>query len=118
MVDMIHDETISLLPFDRMVTERAKHIEHIMVESMRQITPDVKVKAEPALMFRWAKSAEPYFAGDILLPWEIVPKHLEKDSLVPTPWDDIPSVKQRWFMDQLDILYDRAEAARNGRSVA
>ena len=118
MVNMIHDETITLLPFDRLTTARAKHIEHLMVESMRKLTPDVKVKAEPALMFRWAKSAEPYFAGDVLLPWEIVPKHMEKDNLVPTPWEDLSSEKQHWFMDRLEVLYDKAEAARNGRTVA
>ena len=112
------DETITLLPFDRLTTNRAKHIEYLMVSSMQKLTPDVKVKAEPALMFRWAKSAEPYFAGDTLLPWEIVPKHLDKGNLVPTPWEDLPSERQRWFMDQLDILYDKAEAARNGRTVA
>ena len=118
MTDFIHDETITLLPFDRNTTARAKHIEYLMVESMRTLTPDVKVKAEPALMFRWAKSAEPYFAGDVLLPWEIVPKHEEKGNLVPTPWEDIPSVKQREFLDLLEVLYDKAEAARNGRIVA
>ena len=119
MVDMIHDETISLLPFDRMTTARAAHIEHIMVESMQKLTPDVKVKAEPALMFRWAKSAEPYFADGILVPWEMVPKHLnKKKKLEATPWEDLPSERQRWFMDQLDILYDKAEAARNGRIIA
>lgn len=116
--NFIHDEYISLLPFDRYTTERAKHIETIMVESMRTLTPDVKVKAEPALMFRWAKSAEPYFADGILIPWEIVPKHLEKGDMKPTPWEDIPSTKQREYMDNLERLYDMAERARNGRTKA
>ena len=90
-----------------------------MVESMQRLTPDVKVKAEPALMFRWAKSAEPYFADGILVPWEMVPKHLnKKKKLEATPWEDIPSAKQREFLDLLEVLYDKAEAARNGRIVA
>ena len=99
-----------------MVTQRAAHIQTIMVESMRTLTPDVKVKAEPALMFRWAKSAEPYFADGILIPWEIVPKHLEKGDLKPTPWEDIPSDRQRGYMDNLERLYDLAEKARNGKA--
>ena len=42
----------------------------IMVEQMRTCVPDVKVKAEPALMRRWYKQAEAVYNEGKLVPWE------------------------------------------------
>jgi hypothetical protein len=93
---MIHDEYVAVLPFDGYLTERAKFMEKIMVDTMQAFTPDVKCKAEAALMFRWSKAAEPYFDGEgDLLPWEFVPHSKdEKGVLVPVPWDELPTERQ------------------------
>lgn len=105
----IHDETITNLPFDRFTTARAEHIQHIMVESMRSLTPDVNVKAEPALMYRWAKSAEPYYADNILLPWELVPRDREGHVI---EWKDMSDNDKTRLLDRLNYLYDEAERVR------
>lgn len=110
MTNVIHDETISLLPLDPYMTARAAHIEQIMVQSMQQITPDVKVKAEPALMYRWQKSAEPYFADDTLLPWELVPKDNKGKAV---KWNTLPDGERRVIKDRLLFLYDEAEKLRS-----
>ena len=112
MENMIHDEVITLIPFDRNLTARASHIQTIMVESMRTLTPDVKVKAEPALMFRWAKSAEPYFADGVLLPWEIVPRDKEGHTV---EWENLSATDKSRLRDRLETMYDMAEVMRNGR---
>ena len=93
---MIHDEYVAVLPFDGYLTERAKFMEKIMVDTMQAFTPDVRCKAEAALMFRWSKAAEPYFDGEgDLLPWEFVPQSKdEKGVLVPVPWDELPTERQ------------------------
>lgn len=63
----IHDELIGELsvphgdPTDDMTQERLREISRIMVEAFREITPDVAVKAQPVLMERWDKNAEPVF---------------------------------------------------------
>lgn len=54
----VHDELLVETPDDAYSHERAWEISRIMVDSMRVITPDVKVKAEPCLMRRWDKNAE------------------------------------------------------------
>ena len=42
----------------------------IMREAMVTVCPDVKIKAEPVLMCRWQKNAEPAYRNGILIPWE------------------------------------------------
>ena len=43
----------------------------IMVKEMQKYTPDVPIKAEPALMRRWYKDAEPLYDQEgKLLIWE------------------------------------------------
>ena len=76
---------------------------------MKLLTPDVKVKAEPALMYRWAKSAEMYYAGDILLPWELVPKNKKGKAV---DWEEVPVTQQTKIIDRLNYLCDEAERIR------
>lgn len=66
----IHDEIILEAPIER-AAAAAKRLGEVMVESMRVFTPDVMVKAEPLLMNRLYKNAEPVYntAGE-LIPWE------------------------------------------------
>jgi DNA polymerase-1 len=68
--NFIHDEIIAEHP-EEIAHESALRIEQIMVETMRSYVPDVKVKAEPCLMRRWEKAAEPMFdKKGRLVPWE------------------------------------------------
>ena len=66
----IHDEVILEAPVAR-AAAAAKRLGEVMVESMRVFTPDVLVKAEPLIMNRLYKDAEPVYnsAGE-LVPWE------------------------------------------------
>ena len=63
-----HDETIIEIPEEK-GHEAAHRQAAIMVAEMRKVTPDVKVKAEPALMRNWWKAAEPVYVDGRLVPW-------------------------------------------------
>lgn len=112
MINMIHDETISLLPFDEHLTERTAHIQEIMVNSMRQLTPDVKVKAEPAVMFRWAKSAEPYFYNKQIIPWELVPKLDDHGKVSIIEPQDLTPSQAMDLEDRMNRLLEQCARAR------
>lgn len=64
-----HDETMIEIPEEK-AHEAATRQAEIMIEQMRKYTPDVKIKAEPALMRRWYKEAEPVYVEGRLTPWE------------------------------------------------
>ena len=64
-----HDETILEIP-EKRAHEAAMRQAEIMVEQMRVFVPDVKVKAEPALMTRWTKAAEAVYVDGKLVPWK------------------------------------------------
>jgi hypothetical protein len=55
----IHDENIIAIPDDALATERAIAAQNLMIEAMDVHMPDVRITAEPALMRRWTKEAEP-----------------------------------------------------------
>lgn len=64
-----HDELIVEMP-EAVAHLAAMRLSAVMVESMREYTPDVLVEAPPALMRRWFKNAEPVYVNGILVPWE------------------------------------------------
>lgn len=69
----IHDEMFGEVLNDSIegVNQRIQRIIKIMVGRMRIATPDVMADAEPALMTRWYKAAEPVYNEDgLLVPWE------------------------------------------------
>lgn len=69
-VVFVHDEVIMEHPI-ALAHERAFIQAEIMVKAMEKFTPDVRIKAEPALMRRWYKSAAAKFDADQrLIPWE------------------------------------------------
>lgn len=71
MVAFVHDEVILELPDNDLAHERAFAATEIMIDSMKQITPDVTVKAEPALMYFWSKKAELVLDdNNRLIPWQ------------------------------------------------
>lgn len=71
VINFIHDELLCEVKWDEQTTPRVNEIARIMVEAMRQVTPDVTPRATACLMNRWYKEAEPVFDGNgNLLPWE------------------------------------------------
>lgn len=65
-----HDEFVALHP-EAKAAEAATRMATVMEEAMRVYVPDVFVKAEPALMRHYSKSAEAvYDASGRLVPWE------------------------------------------------
>jgi predicted GNAT family acetyltransferase len=75
LVVFVHDETImehpDIDPADR--HRRAMEQARIMVDCMRRYTPDVRPKAEPALMRRWIKEASAkYDENGYLVPYDDV----------------------------------------------
>lgn len=57
----VHDEIVGEVRDDEMAHDRVMEVARIMVENMQIITPDVAARAEPALMRRWDKRAEPVY---------------------------------------------------------
>ena len=65
-----HDETIIEIPEEK-AHEAAHRQAEIMISEMRKFVPDVKVKAEPALMRNWSKSVTTkYDSNGRLVCWE------------------------------------------------
>jgi hypothetical protein len=58
IVNAVHDELIYLLPEDSWLSERIRHVEGLMVESMRTVVPHVEIKVETNAMRRWCKKAK------------------------------------------------------------
>lgn len=70
----VHDETIMEHPVET-ASERGYQQAKIMVDTMQEYTPDVKIKAEPALMTHWNKDAvERFDDNGRLIPWEPLEK--------------------------------------------
>ena len=66
----IHDEILAEVPIET-AHESSNRIGEIMCEAFQVVTPDVKMKANPVLMRRWDKAAEPVFGDNgKLIPWE------------------------------------------------
>lgn len=64
----IHDEVLLELLLDRYAVAARSASTH-MVAGMRKFVPDYTVVAEPAVMLRWYKDAEPFHIDGELLPW-------------------------------------------------
>ena len=78
-INFVHDEFVWESPNDELLGQRARVVEKIMIDAMREITPDVKAGAESAAMYRWNKYAKSLWDGDILKIWE---PEKEDDSLL------------------------------------
>ncbi len=69
-VCFIHDEIIMETPIAQ-AHEAALEQERVMCEAMSMYTPDIPIRASPALMRRWYKGADRAFdAHGRLIPWE------------------------------------------------
>lgn len=68
-VAFVHDEIMLEAPLSRAQLAAARAAK-VMCESMEVFTPDIPAVAEPCLMRRWYKDAEPVFDADgQLVPW-------------------------------------------------
>jgi len=54
----VHDEVLVELPFADDYQESAEQIERIMIESMRDFCPDVRISVDYSISSRWSKYAE------------------------------------------------------------
>ena len=68
-VAFIHDEFLVEVP-EHTAHECALAVQQIMEDAGRKWCPDVPVRAEPALMRRWSKGAEPKWSNGRLIAWE------------------------------------------------
>lgn len=64
----IHDELLLVGP-ESTAHEWAHEAADVMVAAMRQVTPDIVQKVEPAIMYRWSKEAEPVYLNGRLVAW-------------------------------------------------
>lgn len=68
--NFVHDEYILEGP-ENDAHRAAEVVQRIMVDEAQKWIPDIPVQAEPALMRRWSKKAEPvYDDNGKLIPWE------------------------------------------------
>lgn len=73
-IAFVHDEIVGEVREDDLMSDRVMEAANIMVLAMREVTPDVKPKAEPALMRRWNKAAETvYDDNGKVVVWEPKP---------------------------------------------
>lgn len=89
-VAFIHDEILFELPEETAVPA-AHEAARLMVQGMKKFVPDFHIGAEPALMLRWYKDAEPFYTEpgnpETLAPWYKL-----------GVWGDIHDL--RWSLDQ------------------
>lgn len=64
----IHDEIFAEVPIEE-AHECAMRIKAIMEKNLSIVCPDVAVEANPCLMERWHKLAEPKYVNGKLVPW-------------------------------------------------
>jgi DNA polymerase I-like protein with 3'-5' exonuclease and polymerase domains len=65
----VHDELACEVPEDR-ASEAAERMAHVMVSTARKWLPDVKIEAEPVLMYKWSKEAKAKKIDGKLVPWD------------------------------------------------
>lgn len=112
----VHDEYISLLPFDRHCTARARHMQRVMEEAMAKITPDVRCTAEPALMFRWDKNAELWLDGEgDIIPWDMVPQAEHDGKMRTLEWGDMDKAAQQRLLDEKHRMWEENERRQQAR---
>lgn len=68
-VAWIHDESIVAIPYaDQRAAWAAERQAAVMISAMQTVIPDVPIKAEPTMFFRWYKGAEPVYSNGVLVP--------------------------------------------------
>lgn len=92
VVNFIHDEILFEVPLTstKEVMDLVRAVVVLMEESMRKVITHVKIEAEPALMTRWYKEAEPTVdeSGNLMVMDSIVddePHYVTIESLLNKP---------------------------------
>lgn len=66
----IHDEIIIEVPIEKADAAARRHSQ-VMIDAMREFTPDIPIVAEPTLMTHWYKDAKLVHDADgNIIPWE------------------------------------------------
>lgn len=65
----LHDEFVLEMPLDRAAEAGARQCT-VQIEQARMWMPDLKITAQPALMYRWAKKAKTVYKDGTLVPWD------------------------------------------------
>jgi DNA polymerase-1 len=85
----IHDEIGAECPFDDAHPEKASaaadRLSEVMVAAMKYFVPDVPIKADPTIVRRWYKGAEPVRQNGVLLPCRPV-EEIGPDGKKKTHW--------------------------------
>jgi hypothetical protein len=82
-LSFIHDELFGEV-WEELAHEQAMEIKAIMERALKVVCPDVKVQADPCLMLRWDKMAEPvYDSSGRLTLWFPEDKWAEFEAPVP-----------------------------------
>ena len=103
IVNSIHDEFILEVPIER-ADACARRVTELMEDAGRLWCPDVPPHAEPALMLRWSKAAEPVWCDNRLIPWRpelaaIRKAHAANDrGKVVSIWSKLNAEEQRAMM--------------------
>jgi len=69
VVVFVHDELCLEVPADR-TDAAAREVVRLMESEMQIVTPDIPIRATPALSRAWVKAAEPAYRDGLLIPWE------------------------------------------------
>ena len=70
LICFVHDEAIVECK-EEIANEVAEHVKQCMLQAAHDIIPEMLMKAEPAMMRRWSKDAEPVFdENGKLIPFE------------------------------------------------
>lgn len=69
----IHDESFTEVDAEA-GHEQGMAIRDVQVSAMQKWVPDVPITAEPTLMHRWSKGAEPVYVDGRMVPWVPKPK--------------------------------------------
>lgn len=106
IVIFMHDEFIVEVPSGRWDAHRAAHrLAAVMRAAMQAWMPDVRVKADPALMWRWWKGVEPVKDTDGCLLPSMPGKKTNADVVVEEIWvyDEGPVAEEaRRFLERVE----------------
>lgn len=78
VVAFIHDEVLVEVPEANDYRDVADQISGIMIAAMRRVCPDVQIKTEAAVMYRWTKGAQPKVVDGRLVAWDERQESLQK----------------------------------------
>ena len=113
----VHDEVIAEGP-EHTADQWARAMSEVMVAAMRMYTPDVKISAEPALMYRWYKAADPIYIDGVLVPWEPWIENSRKIGGFEAILEKLDTSKWLYGLRLGGVLVDRQEVMAESKDKA